>query len=261
MVSSTLGSATSMGWKRRSSAASFSICLRYSFEGGGAHAAELAPGQGGFQHVAGVHGPFGRARAHQGVQLIDEQDELAFGVGDFLEHRLEPFFEFAAELGAGDQRPISRATRRLSLRVSGTSPLTMRWASPSTMAVLPTPASPMSTGLFLVRRESTWMMRRISLVPADDRVELAGPGHGRQVAGVLFQGLILVLGGLVGDAGGTPEFNQGLEDGFGGEADLGQEFAGVAGFVRGQGVKDVLGGDVFILHLTGLLESLVQDFI
>ena len=33
---------------------------------------------------------------------------------------------------------------------------------PSTIAVLPTPGSPMSTGLFLVRRESTWMTRRIS---------------------------------------------------------------------------------------------------
>jgi hypothetical protein len=38
----------------------------------------------------------------------------------------------------------------------------MRWARPSTMAVLPTPGSPISTGLFLVRRCSTWMARRIS---------------------------------------------------------------------------------------------------
>src|SRR6202043_1442645 len=30
------------------------------------------------------------------------------------------------------------------------------------MAVLPTPGSPISTGLFLVRRCSTWMVRRIS---------------------------------------------------------------------------------------------------
>ena len=30
------------------------------------------------------------------------------------------------------------------------------------MAVLPTPASPMSTGLFLVRRHKTWVTRRIS---------------------------------------------------------------------------------------------------
>ncbi len=42
------------------------------------------------------------------------------------------------------------------------SPRTMRRAKPSTMAVLPTPGSPISTGLFLVRRASTWIVRRIS---------------------------------------------------------------------------------------------------
>ena len=38
----------------------------------------------------------------------------------------------------------------------------MRCARPSTIAVLPTPGSPISTGLFLVRRCRTWMVRRIS---------------------------------------------------------------------------------------------------
>src|SRR3981189_1420776 len=46
--------------------------------------------------------------------------------------------------------------------VSGTSPLTIFWAKPSTTAVLPTPGAPTSTGLFLVRRESTCMTRSIS---------------------------------------------------------------------------------------------------
>ena len=45
---------------------------------------------------------------------------------------------------------------------SGTSPSTIRWARPSTIAVLPTPGSPISTGLFFVRRARTWMTRRIS---------------------------------------------------------------------------------------------------
>ena len=44
---------------------------------------------------------------------------------------------------------------RLPFSPSGTSPSMIRLASPSTMAVLPTPGSPMSTGLFLVRRDST----------------------------------------------------------------------------------------------------------
>ena len=38
----------------------------------------------------------------------------------------------------------------------------MRCARPSTIAVLPTPGSPISTGLFLVRRCRIWMQRRIS---------------------------------------------------------------------------------------------------
>ena len=59
--------------------------------------------------------------------------------------------------------------------------MAIRWASPSTMAVLPTPGSPIRAGLFLVRRERIWMTRSISLVPADDRVQLAGPRRRRQV--------------------------------------------------------------------------------
>ena len=58
--------------------------------------------------------------------------------------------------------PMSRLMTRLPFRPSGTSPSTMRWARPSTMAVLPTPGSPIRTGLFLVRRDSTWMTRRTS---------------------------------------------------------------------------------------------------
>ncbi len=38
----------------------------------------------------------------------------------------------------------------------------MRWAKPSTMAVLPTPDSPIRTGLFFVRRLKIWSTRSIS---------------------------------------------------------------------------------------------------
>ena len=65
---------------------------------------------------------------------------------------------------------------RRPLRLSGTSPATMRCARPSTIAVLPTPGSPISTGLFLVRRESTWIDAPHLLVAADHRVELAALG-------------------------------------------------------------------------------------
>lgn len=65
-------------------------------------------------------------------------------------------------LAPASSAAMSSDSTRLPFRLSGTSPATMRCARPSTMAVLPTPGSPMSTGLFLLRRCSTWMARRIS---------------------------------------------------------------------------------------------------
>ena len=65
-------------------------------------------------------------------------------------------------LAPATMAPRSRAMIRLDFRPSGTSPSAMRRARPSTIAVLPTPGSPINTGLFLVRRESTWITRRIS---------------------------------------------------------------------------------------------------
>ena len=56
----------------------------------------------------------------------------------------------------------SRDRTRLSSSSSGTSAAAMRWAKPSAMAVLPTPGSPIRTGLFLVRRDRIWMTRAIS---------------------------------------------------------------------------------------------------
>ena len=44
----------------------------------------------------------------------------------------------------------------------GGAPVTMARARPSAMAVLPTPGSPSSTGLFLVRRPSTCTTRATS---------------------------------------------------------------------------------------------------
>jgi hypothetical protein len=65
-------------------------------------------------------------------------------------------------LAPATSAPRSSARTRCCLRLSGTSPLVMRRAIPSTIAVLPTPGSPIRTGLFLVRRDSTCIERRIS---------------------------------------------------------------------------------------------------
>ncbi len=52
-----------------------------------ADAAQLAAGEGRLEQVGGVVAAFGSAGADDGVQLVDEQDDVA-GIGDFFEERL-----------------------------------------------------------------------------------------------------------------------------------------------------------------------------
>ncbi|CAJ9021338.1 Uncharacterised protein [Burkholderia pseudomallei] len=65
-------------------------------------------------------------------------------------------------LAPANSAPTSRLSRRASASFGGTSPAAIARASPSTTAVLPTPASPVSSGLFWRRRNRTSIIVRIS---------------------------------------------------------------------------------------------------
>src|SRR5580658_1178032 len=60
------------------------------------------------------------------------------------------------------RRPRSRLRTEIPASAGGTLPATIRWAKPSTIAVLPTPASPVRIGLFWRRRIRISMIWRIS---------------------------------------------------------------------------------------------------
>ncbi len=162
MVASTLGSSTMIFWKRRSRAASFSTYLRYS-------SSVVAPTQcssprasAGFSMLPASMAP--SALPAPTMVWISSMKTMVWPSSwassfstDFRRSSNSPR-NFAPASSAA----MSSDSTRLPLSESGTSPFTMRWASPSTIAVLPTPGSPISTGLFLVRRCSTWIARRIS---------------------------------------------------------------------------------------------------
>ena len=162
IVSSTDGSPTYTCWKRRSSAGSFSTCLRYS---------------------SSVVAPIIRSSPRASIGLIMLPASIAPSAAPAptivcssstnvmtspaasvisLSTAFSRSSNSPRYLAPASIEPMSRAIRRLFFRPSGTSPSAMRRARPSTIAVLPTPGSPISTGLFFVRRESTWMTRRIS---------------------------------------------------------------------------------------------------
>ena len=258
IVSSTLGSPTNTGWKRRSSAASFSMCLRYSSSVVAPIGAQLAARQRRLEHVRGVDRALGPAGADDRVQLVDEEDDLALALGDLLEHGLEPVLELAAVLRAGDQRADVERDQALVLQRLGDvavddaprQPLDDRGLADARLAdehrvVLRAPREHLHHAADL-------------LVAADHRVELAAARHVREVAPVPLQRLVLLLGVLVGDALAAAHRLHRLEDRLAADAGRLEHLCGGAAGV-GRREQDVLAGDVGVLERVGLALRRVEE--
>ena len=163
----------------------FDIFLVF-FGRGGADRPQFAARQSRLKHIGRVHRSFRCAGADQRMQLVDKQDDLALLGFDLFQYGFQAVFEFAAEFRAGDNDPRSRLISSLFFRFSGTSPETMRWARPSTIAVLPVPASPIRTGIVLGPAGKNLHDAADLVVAPDHRVELFLPRHFRQVYARIF---------------------------------------------------------------------------
>ena len=162
MVSSTVGSSTITGWKRRSRAGSFSMYWRYSFK-------VVAPMQCSSPRASIG---FSRLPASIAPSVLPAPTMVC---SSSIKRMISPSLFFTScstlfsrssnsprYLAPATSAPISRLNTLRFFRFSGTSPRTMRCASPSAMAVLPTPGSPISTGLFFVFRLRMRITLRIS---------------------------------------------------------------------------------------------------
>ncbi len=162
MVSSTEGGLTSTGWKRRSRAASFSMCFRYSSRVVAPIARSSPRASIGLSKLLASMAPSAApapttvCSSSMNSTIRPSASPTSFSTA-FRRSSNSPRY-----LAPATREPMSRAMIRFSFNPSGTSLATIRRARPSTMAVLPTPGSPISTGLFLVRRERISITRRIS---------------------------------------------------------------------------------------------------
>ena len=158
------GSSICTGWKRRVSAGSFSMCWRYSAQVVAAMVRRVAARQRRLQQVGGVARAGLAAGADQRMRLVDEQDDR---------RAARPGLRRSPNAGAARTRPsspapacirpMSSAHRRTPRSAGGhVARGEALGASPSTTAVLPTPASPVRIGLFCRRRIRTSMIWRIS---------------------------------------------------------------------------------------------------
>ena len=165
-------------------------------EGGRADQAQLAAGEHGLEHVGCRDRALAAAGAHEGVQLVDEGDDLALGVVDLLEHGLEPLLELAAVLGAGDERGQVERDEPLALERVGDIARDDALGEPLDHGGLADAGFPDQHGVVLgAPGEHLADPADLGVAP-DHRVELAGAGDLGEVDAVLLQcGLLLLVGG------------------------------------------------------------------
>ena len=196
--------------------------------------------------------PFGCAGADDRVELVDEEDDLPLRVGDLLEHRLEPLFELAAVLRAGDQRAHVERDDALVLEPFGH------------VAALDAAGQPFDdrgladAGLADQHRVVLGAARQHLddaadlLVAADHRIELLLARHLGQIAAVLLERLVGAFGILVGDALRAADAGERLQDRIAGDAVLLQQLRGRgAAALVGQRDEQMLGADELVLEAVG----------
>ena len=221
-------------------------------EGGGADAVKFAAGEHGLEEVAGVHGAFGLPRPDDGVELVDEEDDLAFGRLNLFENGLEALLELAAELGAGDQRAHVERDDALLLQALGDIAADDALGEAFDDGGLADTGLADQDGVVLGAAGEDLNDAADFGIAADDGVELVLGGGAGEVAAVLFEGFVGGLGIGGGDALGAADFDEGLHEAVAGEAGFLEDAAGGAVVLDG-GEEDVLDGDVVVLEALGLV--------
>ncbi len=241
-------------------------------ERGGADRLQLAAGQLGLQDACRVDRALGGTRPDQRVQLVDEQDDVAAGV-DLLEHLLQAFLEVTAVAGARDQRAQVQRVELLVLQRLGDLAVhdRLRQAlddggladaglADQHRVVLGAPAQHLHHPLDF-------------LLAADDRVQLALHGGGRQVAAELVEhqrrrGAARFAAATTGAGFGgllalvaAQQLDHLLAHPGQLGAELDQHLSGHALTLADQAEQNVLGADVVVAELQRLAQAQLENLL
>ena len=177
-----------------------------------ADAVQLAARERGLQHVAGVHRAFGLAGTDHRVQLVDEQDDLAFLLREIVEHGLQPLLELAAELRARDQR--AHVERQHALRLQPLGHLAVDDALRETFDDGRLADAGLADQHGVVLRAPLQHLDRAAdfVVAADDGIELLLLGTRREIDRVFLERLAFFLGVLVVDLAAAAHLVDRLRD-------------------------------------------------
>ena len=252
MVSSTVGSSTITGWKRRSSAAFFSMCSRYSSMVVAPTHCSSPLASAGFSMLLASMAP-SAAPAPTTVcsssmkRMISPLACMISFITLFRRSSNSP-----RNLEPATSALRSSAMTRLPFRLSGTLPAHDHLRQPLHDGRLA------DTGLADEHRVVLGPARqdlddaRDLLVAADDRVQLAFARQLGQVAAVLLQHAVSGLGVGIGGALGAADLFDGQEQLVGRDAQVAQDAGGRRVGLAGDGQQQVLAADDGIAHALAL---------
>ena len=224
-------------------------------------AVQLAPGQHGLEQVACIHGTVGLARTHDGVQLINEEDDLALALLDLIQDALQALLKLAAVLCTGHQRTHVQAEHGAVLQVLGHiaahDPLGQALGDGGLANAGLTDQAGVVLGLTGQDADHIADL----LITADHGVQLLLPGQIDQILTVFLQGVVGILGVVVGHALVAAHGSQLLQERILLDVEGAEQLRGVLGRLIQQAQEHMLHTDVFVLHGLGFPGGGAQDFI
>ena len=226
---------------------------------GRAHHVQLPARQRRLQHVGGVDRPFRCARAHERVQLVDEDDVPALGARDFLQHRLETLLELATVFRPRDEGPEIEADEMLILErvrhVAVHDPL----REPFDDRRLAHARLADQHGIVLGSPRQDLHHAADLFVSPDHRIELALAGLLGEVAGETLERLVLLLRLLVGDPLRTAHALQRCHHVSAIDAHGRKQLLRRRPLLFNKPEQEMLGGDVRVAQPPGFLVGAIQD--
>ena len=193
------------------------------------------------------------------MHLVDEQDHLAFGGGDLVQHGLEPLLEFAAIFRAGDQRAhvereqllVLKRFRHVAVDDAQGEAFDDRGLADAGLAD--------QHGIVLGAAREHLNCAANLLVASDDRIELAFARGFREIARIFLQRVILILGrGAVGRAALAQSLDRGVES-LRGDAGLREDAGGVGSLLEGERQEQPLDRDIGVAGLLRYLLGVVEE--
>ena len=222
---------------------------------------QLAAGQHGLQHIARVHASFSRACADDGVQLIDEEDDLSVGFLHFFEDCLQTLLKLAAVLRARHQGAHVQREQALVLQAFGDiAPHdTLSKAFHDSCLADARLADQHRVVLCLTGQDTDHVPDLV--VTADHRVQLLVPRPLHKIASVLVQRVIRRFRVVGGDALVAAHRGQSLQELLAGDAVIPEEFFHGPVRVPQHAEEQMLHGDIVISHGLCFILRACQDLV